>query len=716
MKDHKETRQGGGEPKQLSLRQVLETIGHDNDHNDDAYGSSSDRDTLGPLHTKKRRLDQLFALEGDREDSVEIVVTARHNHNPSFRMMWNDSPPGPPISTLSTTQQEPQPQPQQSRLITILEQQEEDYEIISQKPSILWLDADDDTANTRRPSPSFHRKGIDWPGTFMDQETVIRDVMGLVCLMVMMMMTGATIIVYRYWIRPRRHPTRPVPKTNNGVENNHHGGLQVVNASSTVGTTVEASSLMDSTNKNLDATLFKSPLKNPKKRKPNDEIIEDKADDDPRRTHHDAKRLELATASNPPSLCNEQNHSHPSKDDPSIQLSIQQQSTAVHSEISASSVSDRHDTALSSPPLPHQRAMLDAASQLAWDIQVVQQVFEQWSLDVALAPQVALNLRCSQQLLAVQAAQHQELLLHQQRRISQDVSSYDFSWKDKLRRKRDECCHVAFRLLWEVTVVHWMVVRVARPIVQVFQSGRGDNGTILTSAQCLQFVLHTLCDCTSTRGSNIEKSSCTPTTSATGGTEGFGWISYVSTPNDALWHYYYSSGWWWNNASSGMFEIGACYGYCLVSTLVVLTMAFVTHQLFRAFSAPFVVHHAVNAVVMIILSGAGPTSLDNVTRLIPLPFLGILLVGVAGVLAVIQWNYHINHHKMMVGSQHDFRKSWEECLDTMNSLHFRISMTRYAALLFVVTGSGVFVWSANDDTSRVMEDTIGCAVAVTYQA
>ena len=659
MTDHKEKPQGD-EPKKLSLRQVLETI----DNDVDVCCSSSDSDTIVPPHRKQPLpLDQFFSSlsvsDDEQDESVEIVVTSRRNHNPAF-MLWNDPPQGTQESTPSVSTPPPPPPPpppqQRTRLIAILEQQEDDYEIISHKPSILWSD----DKSIRHPSQLFRRIGIDWQGTLKNQDIVVLCVIGL-CGMVVMM-AGATM-VYRYWIRPHRHQQGSV-RSKNGVKNNH--GVPDIKAS-TVATTLETP-LMDS-NKNVDATSSTSPF-NTKKRKLNNEV--DKGDDPIR--IHDAKRLE--PASNPPSLCNEQNGC-----------------------VTSSSVPDDQNKVMS--PLPHQQAMQEAASQLAWDIQVVQQVFEQLSLDVALAPQVALNLRCSQQLLAAQAAHHQ-VLFNQQRQISQS-GSFDFSWKDKLRMKRDECCNVAYRLLWEVALVHWGVVRVARPVFQLLQSG-GD-GTILTSAHCLQYVLHTLCDCSSTKGSTIDDSSCSTTTTITG-TEGFWWVSFVSTTNDALWHYYWG---WWNSASSGVFEVGACYGYCLVSTSIVLTMALVSHQLFRAFSAPLILHHTVNAVVLSILSGAGPTTLDNVTRFIPLHFIGLLLVGVAGILAVIQWNYQIQHSKMTVGSKHNFRKSWEECMDTMDSLQLRISMTRYAALLLVI-GSGVFLLSMRNDNGLVDNTNGGAAV------
>jgi hypothetical protein len=99
--------------------------------------------------------------------------------------------------------------------------------------------------------------------------------------------------------------------------------------------------------------------------------------------------------------------------------------------------------------------------------------------------------------------------------------------------------------------------------------------------------------------------------------------------------------------------------------------------------------------------------LDNVARFIPLQFMGLLVVGMAGILAVIQWNYQIQQRKKIVDSKHDFRKSRDECLDTMDSLKLRISMTRYAALLLVI-GSWFFLSSRHDDS--VVDNTKGGVV------
>jgi hypothetical protein len=139
-------------------------------------------------------------------------------------------------------------------------------------------------------------------------------------------------------------------------------------------------------------------------------------------------------------------------------------------------------------------------------------------------------------------------------------------------------------------------------------------------------------------------------------------------------------------------------------------MVLVGHQVFRAFSAPLVLHHAVNAVAISILSGAGSTPLQNLVQFIPFGIIWPLLVGAAGILAVVEWNYQAQR-RLVLGSQ-DFRTSWDQCLDTMESLHRRVAMTRYAALL-IATGTMILFLAT--DCSQLSVDMNGVMVELGAQ-
>jgi hypothetical protein len=130
-------------------------------------------------------------------------------------------------------------------------------------------------------------------------------------------------------------------------------------------------------------------------------------------------------------------------------------------------------------------------------------------------------------------------------------------------------------------------------------------------------------------------------------------------------------------------EQGACYGYCLVSLGSISVVALVLHQLFRAFSAPPIVHHATNAAALWIVYGGPTTNLMDWVHSIrrERPDLVLLVAtSIVGMLTVVQWNYQAHRQRVSKCSPKDFRTTWDQCQDAMDLLHFQISLTRYAAL------------------------------------
>jgi hypothetical protein len=124
---------------------------------------------------------------------------------------------------------------------------------------------------------------------------------------------------------------------------------------------------------------------------------------------------------------------------------------------------------------------IQVASQMAQDIKLVEDVLLQHGMDASLAPQLALSLQSSQQIIASQHELEARRLWvdthqrHLDRQLSQrqheealQAANYDSNWKEKLERKRDQCWDAVSRLLVEVAV-SYQLAKLARPLLRWYQ-------------------------------------------------------------------------------------------------------------------------------------------------------------------------------------------------------------------------------------------------------
>jgi hypothetical protein len=124
---------------------------------------------------------------------------------------------------------------------------------------------------------------------------------------------------------------------------------------------------------------------------------------------------------------------------------------------------------------------IQVASQMAQDIKLVEDVLLQHGMDESLAPQLALSLQSSQQIIASQHELEARRLWvdthqrHLDRQLSQrqheealQAAKYDPNWKEKLERKRDQCWDAVSRLLVEVAV-SYQLAKLARPLLRWYR-------------------------------------------------------------------------------------------------------------------------------------------------------------------------------------------------------------------------------------------------------
>lgn len=594
-------------PKKVSLHQILKEL-----DGGDVDDSSSHSVEVFP--TAKLRLDQLSLMDENGKNQDVEVVTRKH-------------------AKLNWSQKKQQAQRQSKTHFyaphnSFLDHQEEDFEIISQKPVLQWMDD---------PAASYADSCL-WTQLGESREFYLWSVCGAFVFI-------AAILSAIY----RRRKGKPI---HSNVDSSKR---QILDANEVF------SSLM-----NGDVSVDVSQLSVAHSEDTSSE------NDNPQQdlANRDTKQIEL-TPSHPPSLCKEK--ADPSHEAADNACTTSNPSSSSTSPTSSGKVKDSCG----------QYTMHDPPSQLAQDLQVVQEVFEQMSLDVSLVPQVAISLRSSQNVLvAVQGAKEEQLRLqdHHLRSLQQQFSNqnngglfYDANWKDKLRQKRDVCWSIACRLLLEVTLAH-LAVQVFQPVLNILLSARSspssDRSTLLTSTKLLDLVLQSLCDCSSV-SENVLQASSTPEDTPTI------WLSFVPSTNEVFSQY-----WGWDKYSSmnEMLERGTCYGYCLASTAILLTLTMIGHQVLRAFSAPTMLHQVVNLMALsTMFGGVGSASWADLIQYAP--FALPLLLGVLGLLAVIQFHYRAQRQHMI--QSNNFRKSWEECVDAMEDLRLRILLTRYSSLIII---------------------------------
>ena len=287
---------------------------------------------------------------------------------------------------------------------------------------------------------------------------------------------------------------------------------------------------------------------------------------------------------------------------------------------------------------------LQMARQFAQDIRLVQDVLVEHSLDPSMAPQLAMSLQTSQNIIESQRdlsyqtamldAHHRQLdrqLSEKQHQESLQGAKYDPNWREKLQVMHDlsyywNLSNGGFgRLWWEVLLIQ----QVARGVVPVWQyyyysnsnfdrwNGTGIGNTDVTNVNVIRTnrneqhilgglvasflkdsvasILAQVCDCRPTQISTSTGQSRTPAAATSTSwiqSTILSWIVVPTTFTASSLFSPHTTG----SILPGLVEYWSCYGYCLLSTSILLVLTIVLHQGLRIFSVPSFLHHIVNLV------------------------------------------------------------------------------------------------------------------------
>jgi hypothetical protein len=269
---------------------------------------------------------------------------------------------------------------------------------------------------------------------------------------------------------------------------------------------------------------------------------------------------------------------------------------------------------------------LHMARELAQDIQLVESVLTEHSLDPSLAPQLAMSLQSSHHMVESQREFHyqQAILTHHQRQLDRQLSEqqhqeslravqYDPNWEGKLQLQRDQCWNISsglVRLWWEGLLVQ-QVSRGVIPVLAQYQRGINNDKDDYRDNRMVQRVLRDMiwsvlsqvCDCHGETATipSMDITVLTTTTSSP-------WTSSVATaavlsftssnPLISAWLLMKGHLPQWINL-----EYCTCFGYCILSGSILLCATLILHYVLRVFSVPSILHHMVNLATLITFYG-----------------------------------------------------------------------------------------------------------------
>lgn len=329
-----------------------------------------------------------------------------------------------------------------------------------------------------------------------------------------------------------------------------------------------------------------------------------------------------------------------------------------------------------------------SSTHVAGAIRLLHDIVQEKGIDSALAQHMTIALHSSQQLLlaqeqvklqAVLLETHHKLIMEQR----EATLCYDPNWKDKLRDRRDKCWNAACRLIWDVAVAH-VLAKVTKPLLPLLVSNRPE-GYMSSTTRILQVLVDSICDCSSSP-STLDDS-----------TSSSSWFFYSTFSTDI-----FSSILSWD--SYLLLGQGACYGHCLLSLGIVSMITLVAHQVLRAFSFPVLFHHVMNAFAISILLG-GLSPMDWISQIRP-QLLIVALSGVIGLLMTVEWKYQSRYKALVKSTPSTFRIVWEQSIDTMDTLQFQVSLTRFIAFAIL----GTMLWLQILDEKENLEKSRSVAV------
>lgn len=141
-----------------------------------------------------------------------------------------------------------------------------------------------------------------------------------------------------------------------------------------------------------------------------------------------------------------------------------------------------------------------------------------------------------------------------------------------------------------------------------------------------------------------------------------------------------------------LLDRGMCYGYCILSACLLLSMLAIVHRSLHLLCAPATIHHFINATSLLLFfyreELTSSTGKRNIVLALTSPWSALLGVSVLGVLAVIHWNFTVGQakidHSNLRQSGKTFRKDLLRGVDRMDGLHRMLNTFRTALLVGIL--------------------------------
>ena len=363
------------------------------------------------------------------------------------------------------------------------------------------------------------------------------------------------------------------------------------------------------------------------------------------------------------------------------------------------------------------------ARQFVQDIQIVQGVLQENSLDPSLAPQLVMNIQSSQHLVDTQRELHyQSAMFHlHQRQLDRQLSQhqhhesiqamkYDPNWKIKLIEMKNSCWNVSSnltRLWWEVLFIRQVVLGIIPVATQYYYQADSTDGNpdllfrlrwgrILSTQQqqsqtilikdLVVSILSEVCACHQLNQNSVETTTSTITTSSEFSTTTGFLLLKTLLRQSAILEYY------------------TCYVYCLLSVSFLLCTTMVLHHCLRTFSVPSLIHHIINLVALVILYGHERIITFCWDTMMTVTFISehyyqrddeglatammieiLLLISLLIILPLVTWMhtqqlFHQIHHKITNANASNFEISFQHGQDRLERWYWKQLSIRYALL------------------------------------
>ena len=268
---------------------------------------------------------------------------------------------------------------------------------------------------------------------------------------------------------------------------------------------------------------------------------------------------------------------------------------------------------------------LHLVRKMAHDIQFVQEVLKEESLDPALAPQIAMTLQSTHHFVESQREMHYQqaiLTLHQrkldrqlsqrQHRESLQAIKYDPNWQEKLTRQRQQCWnfskHVT-RVWWEVFFVGQLTRGIPPIALRYFGADKGEISNHYLLKEMAWSILSQVCDCAggdrAAEAFSVKESVSTFNVSWTARIAAVAIATGTATNNSLASMLSLVSSWLPHSLVD--LDQCSCYGSCFILGSLLLSIATALHYVLKMLCLPSVCHHTVNLVALVSFYGTRRT-------------------------------------------------------------------------------------------------------------